>query len=421
MWFRLAAVAVLMAASCAQARAQSSPLLSLEDAMERVAQSHPRLRLFELRRQTLAAEQELAVQTPPWMLGAEVENALGSGSYRGFDGADLTLSLASVFERGGKLDARRALAQSRIDGLSVQREMQRLDVLAEVARRYLAVGVAQQQQRIAERDIAQRRRALQAARQRLQAGASPASVMLTAQAALARAELDRDRALQQQTAARQYLAALWGDQQADFRVGDAGMFELPSLATLPVLVDYLQQTPELARFASDQRIGEARLQLARSQRNADWQWMVGARSIEGGADVGLLASVSVPLASASRAQPGIRLAESELAQLQVEREASALSLYSTLVEAHGRYQLDQREVARLQQQVLPAWEEAAKAAERAYRAGAASSLEWAQLQSELIQAQRQQLAVASDAHAALIEIQRLTGQPMLAGPQEVRP
>ena len=52
-------------------------------------------------------------------------------------------------------------------------------------------------------------------------------------------------------------------------------------------------------------------------------------------------------------------------------------------------------------------------AERAYRAGAISYLEWAQLQSERTAARRQQLEVALDAQRALIELQRLTGQPLL--------
>ena len=57
---------------------------------------------------------------------------------------------------------------------------------------------------------------------------------------------------------------------------------------------------------------------------------------------------------------------------------------------------------------------AEQAAERAYRAGAISYLEWAQLQSEKTAARQQQLDVALDAQRALIEIQRLTGQPLLA-------
>lgn len=74
----------------------------------------------------------------------------------------------------------------------------------------------------------------------------------------------------------------------------------------------------------------------------------------------------------------------------------------------------QTEVARLQNDVLPKLARAEQAAERAYRAGAISYLEWAQLQSERTAVRQQQLDVALDAQRALIEIQRLTGQAIVA-------
>ena len=52
---------------------------------------------------------------PAAAAGLQVENAAGTGALQGLQGADITLTLAAVLERGGKLDARRVLAQSRID------------------------------------------------------------------------------------------------------------------------------------------------------------------------------------------------------------------------------------------------------------------------------------------------------------------
>jgi cobalt-zinc-cadmium efflux system outer membrane protein len=65
--------------------------------------------------------------------------------------------------------------------------------------------------------------------------------------------------------------------------------------------------------------------------------------------------------------------------------------------------------------VLPALARAVAAAERAYLGGAASLLEWTQLQAELTATRAQQLDAAFEARLALIEIQRLTGEPFLAG------
>lgn len=412
---RLAALAAWVAASVVAWPALAADRLSLDDAFARVAATHPELRLFDSRGAVLAAERDRAALRPALVAGATLENAFGTDEARGLQGAELTLTLASVLERGGKLDARKTLARSQIDALAVEREARRLDLLAEVARRYLAMVAARRQGEIAAQDIAQRRRTLAGARQRLQAGASPESVVLTAEAALARAELEKARAQQRLDSARQYLAALWGERDPVFEVVAADPAALPEIADFAALNALLERTPELEQFVGQRRIREARLQLARSQASADLSWQAGVRRLEASDDFGLVGSLSLPLGAERRAAPEIRAAEAELGALEIEREARELSLHSTLVEAHGRYRTAQLEVRRLQDEVIPLLSRAEGAAERAYRAGATSYLEWAQLQSERTAARRQQLDAALDAQRTLIEIQRLTGQAFVAG------
>lgn len=407
---RPAAFAALVAVLVAALPARAGDRLTLDDAFARVARFHPDLRLDVPRARTLEAERDEAAQRPAFTAGASLENAIGTGDYAGLDGAELSLTLASVLERGGKREARVLLAQSRIDALALQREATRLDLLAETARRHLAVAGAQRQAEIARADIEQRRRAVTAARERMNAGASPESVLLTAQAALARAELDVRRAEQATVAAKQHLAALWGEREPRFEVAAGDPLALPVIADFDALADALRRTPELLAFADRRRVGEARLRLARAQRSADVDWQVGARWLNASDDVALIASASMPLGATRRAQPGIRAADADLAALEIERESQDVSLYSTLVEAHGRYRVAQLEVLRLGDDVLPRLARAEAAAEHAWRAGATSYLEWSQLQSERTAVRRQQLDAALDAQRALIEIQRLTGE-----------
>lgn len=120
-----------------------------------------------------------------------------------------------------------------------------------------------------------------------------------------------------------------------------------------------------------------------------------------------------------RAAPEIRAAEAELALNSVERDARALQLYATLAEAHGRYLTSRLEVTRMGRDVLPQLQRAENAAEKAWRAGAISYMEWAQLQAMRIDARQRQLEAAIAAQTALIEIQRLTGQSMVAATDTV--
>ncbi|MCL1500297.1 TolC family protein [Xanthomonas nasturtii] len=414
MWFRLAAFAACAFAPAlfAQERAPSQTL-TLERAIEQVAQTHPDLRLVDGQRAVLQANYDSASLKPPLTLGATVENALGSGPYRAFDQAEITVTLAGVLERGGKLDARRALAQANIDKLAPQREVMRLDLLAETARRYLAVTAAIRQREIADLDIEQRRRTVEAAKRRLAAGASPESVVLTAQASLAEAELDRDRASQSEKAARQALSSLWNSRSPADGTVSGDPLTLPGLEDFAVLSALLERTPELVQLAGEVRIREAQLRLVRSDATPDIQWQVGGRAFRNGNDVGVLAGFSIPLGSSRRAQPGIRAAEAELALTDVERESLLVGMNSALATAYGDYATAQLEVQRLQSDVLPRLAKAETAADRAWRAGAISYMEWALLQDQRVQARRRQLDAALSAQSALIEVQRLLGQPIV--------
>ncbi|WP_413975403.1 TolC family protein [Stenotrophomonas acidaminiphila] len=419
MWKRLAALAALAIAPCAFAQVSSPPApLTLDEAVSRVARTHPDLRLPVLQRAAAEARYEGAGFKPPLVFGVDVENALGTGVNRGFDASEVTVSLAGVLERGGKLDARRALAQANIDAIAPQREVTRLDLMAEVARRYLAVTAARGQRRIAMDDIEQRRRAVAAARVRMLAGASPASTLMTAQAALAQAELDRDRAEQAERAARMALAALWNAREADFTEVSGEPLQLPALEDFQQLATLLSDTPELAVIAGEARVREAQLQLARSELRGNLSWQLGVRNSRASGDNGLVGGFSMPLGTARRAGPEIRAAETELAMSAVQRESRALQLYSTLAEAHGRYGIARLEVARMGSDVLPQLQRAEKAAETAWRAGAISYMEWGQLQAMRIEARQRQLDAALAAQTALIEIQRLTGQPLVATASE---
>ncbi len=420
MWMRLAALAVFafVPGAHAQGTAPAATLppvaLTLDDALARVAQYHPELRLVDAQRPVWEARRDAAGLRPPLTLGVDLENALGTGGNRGFKAAELTVTLAGVLERGGKLDARRAVAQANIDSLAPQRETARLDLMAEVARRYLAVTDARQQLSIAQTDIEQRRRAVAAARLRLQAGASPESVLFTAQAMLAQAELDRDRARQMDQSARMALSALWKQRDPGFDVVTGDPMQLPALQDFAVLADELQRTPELAVLAGERRIRQAQVQLARTAARPDFNWQVGLRNSRDSRDNAFVAGFSLPLGSVARAAPEIRAAEAELVLNSVERDARALQLYATLAEAHGRYLTSRLEVARMASDVLPQLKRAENAAEKAWRAGAISYMEWAQLQAMRIDARQRQREAAIAAQTALIEIQRLTGQGMLA-------
>ena len=157
------------------AAAQSPHALRLDEAFERTLPTHPELQRGPLRRAALQADVDAAAQRPPLVVGASLENLAGTGEVRGVHGAELTLTVGSSFERVGKRHARIELARARLATVDLDQEAKRLDVLADVAQRFVEAAAAQTEVTAHQANVAQRQATVAAARKRVQAGASPAS------------------------------------------------------------------------------------------------------------------------------------------------------------------------------------------------------------------------------------------------------
>ncbi|HSN72056.1 MAG TPA: TolC family protein, partial [Steroidobacteraceae bacterium] len=347
-------------------------------------------------------------------LGADLETVLGADEFSGIDSAEFTLSLSSVLERTAKRAGREAVATSSLGSLATERDAKRLDLLAEVARRYLAVIAARQRVSIAADEIALRERVVAAATARISEGASPVSVRQISEAQATRARIDRARAEADLQIAWQDLAVLWGGAgEAAVPELAGNVLALPEVESLRTLLAQLDATPALRRLNDAARLRQAELQLARAESDPDLLWRVGVRRVEADDDWALVAGAAVPFGASRRAEPAIRAARASLDALDTERAGVRLDLESTLIRAHGRYTAARAECTSLSDALLPSLEAAASAAERAYRAGAASYLEWTDVLSEITAVRLARLETAVEAHLALIEIQRLTGDSLV--------
>jgi len=395
--------------------AQAAPI-TLEAAFAKVIASHPQLRGFALQSEAREAELAVAALPPQMSVGVSIENAVGSGDYRSFDASETTLTLAGLIERGGKREARRAMAAARFDAVGVERSAMQFDVLAETARRYLDLAGWQARQPLLEAELAQRERMAASARQRFTIGAAPQTMALKAEADVAatRAALSASR-VSAAVAARR-LALMWSD-----RTGAAlEAMPLPaSLPALPAFEDFRQalpSAPELTRFATESRIREARLRLAVAGASADVDWELGVRHLAGTGDVALIAGARIPLGVSRRSAYEQSIARAERAALELERESFEGQLDAALLEAWAQANAASEQVQALETAVLPKLREAATSAERAYMAGALSYLEWSEVQGSVRSALEAALEAKLDWRRAMIEIQRLTAEPVIAAP-----
>ncbi|WP_372723753.1 TolC family protein [Immundisolibacter sp.] len=387
------------------------PHFTLAEALARAQARHP---LFASYRAQLQAADGRAVQAgvrPAPALNLTVENAFGTGEISGYSAAETTLGFSQLIERGGLRDRRIETAAAGRQQVATDADIARLDLRAEVARRFVHVLSDQAQLGITREATGLATSTLAEVERRVAAARVPLAERLRAQISLERARLAEEHAEHELLSSRRHLAAATGSMQADFGLAEGDLLRLPPVADFETLLAQVQATPDLLRFASETRLRESELRLAQARRTPGLTLGAGIRRLETSDDVGLIFSASMPLFGAPRERGNILESEARLAQVGPEREQAMLKAQARLYEIWQELNHARVEVEAQRERVVPAVEQALEQTRHAYQRGRYSLLELRDAQAEWASQRRRLIEAASEYHGYLIEIQRLTGAP----------
>ena len=408
----LAACFLLVFSSLSLAETGSS--LTLKQAISRSLEHHPSLQVYQLRESVLKAEVETAKLRPPLEAGLDMENMLGSGDFGGFDASELTVSLSSVIELGGKRAARQALVSGRAAYLETQRNIDALELLGNVTRHYIELLVVQAEQVLAKDAVLLAQKSVNAVQQRVLAGASPEAELFRARAALAQTTLDAAQKQRQFEQLRVALSLYWGETKPQFEGVAGSLFDVGKPGDLESFYQRALKNPSMLDLVTEKRLRDAELGLARSGSRRDISWSLGARRFQEPGDMALLAGVSVPLLSRQRNQAVVRAAEMRADEVVLHQEHASHQLYARLFDAFVQRRAAIEAKQSLQTQVIPLLELAVQATGKAYERGRYSYLEWVAAQQELLAARQSLIQFAAFAHAYRVEIEQLTAEPLEA-------
>lgn len=391
-------------------------VLSLQEAIERGLKQNLDLKAFGFELEAQAGRAQQAGARPPPEVQALAENVLGSGERSDLDAAEFTLSLVLSLERGAR-ERRVEAARAGGELLATEQRIQRLDVAAEAARRFIDLLEMQQGLAEAEEATALGRTMRETVQKRLQAGQVPRAEVARAEAQLARLGLDEEHAEHQLAAARQRLAAHWGATEPDFGEAQGDLLGLPPLEDYAQLRVQLAQTGDLERLVSEKRLREAEIRVAEARRRPPWQVTAGVRRFEIDDEHAFVVGVSVPLASRSSVQGAVAESRARSAQVDARTEALRVKLESELYGLYQELRHSYSQVATLREQVLPRMTEAAEQARQAYDRGRYGYGEWVWAQRELLEVRRELLRASAQAQRERIEIERLTGAAVGGRPE----
>jgi cobalt-zinc-cadmium efflux system outer membrane protein len=399
--------------SFAQAESTSNSI-TLNTALKRAIEQNPSLKVFDFRNTALSGQMEIAALKPAYELGLEAENFSGSDELSGFDGAEITVSLSSVLEMGDKRAARRGIVSGSRSVLDAQRQVESLELLGEVTRRYLDVLALQEQVSLAKEanDLADE--TLKIVKKRAKAGATPDAEVKRAQAAAAQAHLTLLSTQQQLDFLKVSLAALWGESSPNFASVEGDLYDFGTDVEFNTLFAKMEKNPAIRIFADEERLRDAEVRVAKTQSKADISWSVGVRRFQANDDSALVASFSMPLFSSRRNLGAVSTALAQRNEISVQKEVALLSMHTQLFRAfHNRRQaiLASKE---LQSTIIPALSDALKETQTAYQRGRYGYLEYVSARQELLNARRTLIESALSALTYGAEIEQLTAEPLSA-------
>lgn len=389
--------------------------LTLQEASRRVLQNNPELQVFQWRMQAADGVRQTANLRPGLELGIEAENILGSGEFSGTDRAEYTLSLSSLIELGGKRQSRIAAANSRYALAQIVREAQALDVLGQVTQRFIAALALHGKLLVSEEATLLAKASWQSVNQRVDRGAAPEVERLRAEASLTQAQL-RQSALEAEFASQKVaLATLWGAETTDFGTLTGDLYAFETAEAFDVLYQRVAESPAIQLFATEARLRDAELKLARSHSSSNVRWSVGIKQFDDTGDSALTAGLSVPLFSANRNRGNTQSALAEREMVDYRKQATMLKLRARLYEAWQTHQQSVVAVKQLRESVLPTLEKALTQTRQAYELGRYRYTDLVSVQRELLDARLAMIDAASTALLNQALIEQLTAQPLVAG------
>ncbi|PID79466.1 transporter [bacterium DOLJORAL78_65_58] len=372
----------------------------------------PRLAVFDFERRIRDARAVQADLRPNPELALEVANFMGSGDLAGFGGSEFTLSVAQLFELGGKRAGRREVARFERELAAWDYETVRLEVLSEVAQAFVQVVTAQLRTTLADELIETARQDLAAVERRVQAGAASPIEQTRARIAVTTAEMDRETTALTLAAARIRLSATWGSDQPAFGRAVGNLEQIVPPPAVAALKKRLAANPDIARWATEQSLREASLSLERSLGKIDIVASGGIKHLEESGDNALVAGVALPLPLANRNQGNIQAAALELAQTQKERLAVTTTALARLAAAQAELAASFQAALTLREEILPAAEEAMTTAESAYLKGLFNFTDVLAVRTTYLELQERYIASLAGYHNALATLERIVAGPL---------
>lgn len=448
--FRGVLKVMLFSAALVPLSAFSQQSMTLQQAIGKTLAQHPELKAYRFMDDAAQGYIQQAGVGTPLKVTLGVEDALGTGDASGISGMETTLGLIWLLEQK-QLDSRVGVETQKAKLTAIEQQAKALDLAAETANIFIRLLTQKEQLQLAKLAQYQAQKSLEEITQRVAVGKVNVIDQLRAKADLSKKALVVEDLLHEIEASYAQLAAQWGQQlgeahqeqaphaqeqhlqashihkgdfqestveqgQAQYGEQEHGEFavvgdlkRIPTIEQLDVAYEKLKSNPNIRHFATQRRVAESEIALARVSANPAWQINAGLRRSEANDDFGFVAGIAIPFGGENRNQGKIRALQAKQSQQQADAEALFQRISTQILLLTHQLKHNRHVAEGLSTETIPALDEAQQRATKAYRVGNYSYTDLYAIQQELLEAQGELIEAYANMQFINIELERLTG------------
>ena len=332
-------------------------------------------------------ERTIAALRPMDTISLETENFPGIGLAGEIDNLEVTGRFSRTWERGGKREAREAVARAGIAVAETEREIIEHDIAHAIETLYVEAVLLKRRADLACKRVAISRSLKEIVDRRVEAARDPLLAQARSVTDLARAEAEALQYHRLAAERRMTIASMWGRAE-DFAIEPGFIERRLKSGQLDIPGVY---SPEFEKLQAEDRRLAAETELRRAEAVPDVTWSAGVRKFGYREDIGVIAGVTIPLGTQSQSAAKVAKHRVQQELVAVRERVLRQQLLRQAVNYQRAAQNAQASIRDIDDVLLPEAIRALDLAQEGYDRGAFSYLEIIDAQRTLAELREQRL------------------------------
>ena len=386
--------------------------ITLPQAIERTLQQHPQLAIWTARQDEMQAHENMAASKERVVLDMSIEDALGTGDYSGIRSAQTTLQARWLLD-GDQRAARVARVRSQREQLTLQQQLEALELSATTARYFMQLLAIDAQLALAQEAESETQKLVRIVQHRVNSGRAPDIELSQVKTRLAERRISTDEYQHQRTTASYQLSSQWAATTANLQT-DGVLLRLPQLPSETEVLNRLNKAPLMQQHALNQRLFDADRRLANVEAKPQWTLGTGIRRFESNGDFALIAQASLPIGLDQKRTSYREILQARQRGQVQETVADRIELQTQLRALLLELQHSQHLIKSLNNDILPELDQARQKALSAWQRGQIGYQQWDNIRQQWLETRERLINEYLVMQLRWIELHRLTGSHLSA-------